>query len=119
MNKIILMGRLTRDPELKAVGAGVEVANFTVAVDRRGAKEKTADFFEVSAWRQTAAFVQKYFHKGDGILIEGSMQSTKVDKDGRTVTYWTVSADRIEFPAGRKNADADMTRLASDETVPF
>ena len=117
MNRILIMGRLTKDPELKAVGGGIEVANFTVAVDRRaGKEERETDFFECNAWRQSAAFVQKYFHKGDGILVEGKMQSRKVEKDGKKSTYWSLNVDNIFFPLGNKRTDSGVTE---DVAVPF
>jgi single-strand DNA-binding protein len=77
MNKVILMGRLTADPELKQTASGVNVCNFTVAVDRRftpQGQERQADFIPIVAWRQTAEFVCKYFSKGKMIALDGDMR---------------------------------------------
>lgn len=120
MNRIFITGRLVRDPELKAISDGIEVANFSVAVDRRvgKGKEREADFFDCTAWRQTAAFVQKYFKKGDGIVIEGKMNQNRTEKDGVKRTYWTLNVDNVEFPAGGgKRNESEMT--PTDEEIPF
>lgn len=100
MNLIIIHGRLTKAPELKTVGSGVEVCKFSVAVNRpvgKG-KESITDFFEVDAWGQAGAFVEKYFEVGDGIIVQGEMQSRKFDdKDGNKRTAWSIHANRVEF----------------------
>ena len=80
MNKVILMGRLTADPELKTTPSGVSVASFSIAVDRRYAKqgeERQTDFINIVCWRQKAEFVCKYFVKGQLIALEGSIQTRK------------------------------------------
>lgn len=106
LNTVILMGRLTSDPELKTTSTGVEVCSFRVAVDRKFQKqgeEKQADFIPVTVWRQGAAFVNKYFHKGSMIAVEGSLQSRQYeDKDGNKRTAYDVVADRVSF-CGSKN----------------
>ena len=73
MNKIVICGRLTKDPELRTTNNGTEVCGFTVAVDRRIKKnsEKETDFIDCTAWEKTGVFVNTYFHKGDGITVEG------------------------------------------------
>ena len=85
-NKVIMMGRLTRDPELKTTPNGVSVCKFSIAVDRRfqnKGEEKKTDFFNVVAWRQTGEFVSRYFGKGNLILVEGELQTRSyVDKNG-------------------------------------
>lgn len=106
MNKIIIAGRLTRDPELRTTDSGTEVCNFTVAVDRRfGKKEdRQADFIDCTAWSKSGVFVRTYFHKGDGITIEGRMESRKwVDNDGNNRISWGVTVDNVEFPLGKGN----------------
>ena len=79
LNHIVIMGRLTRDPELRRTGSGVAVTSFSIAVDRDFGKneagEKETDFIDIVAWRQTAEFVQKYFTKGRMIVVSGRMQS--------------------------------------------
>ena len=81
LNHIVIMGRLTREPELRTTQSGVNVASFSVAVDRdfggRDGGERQTDFFDVSAWRQTGEFVSKYFHKGSMIIVSGRMQSRR------------------------------------------
>ena len=77
MNKAILMGRLTQDPELKSTNNGISVCTFSIAVDRRfknASGEREADFIPIVTWRQTAEFVAKYFHKGSRIALVGSIQ---------------------------------------------
>lgn len=104
MNKIIITGRLSRDPELKACNSGMEVCNLSVAVDRRVKKgdEKQCDFIDCTAWGKTSVFVNQYFHKGDGITVEGRMESRKwVDKDGNNRTAWGVTCDNVEFALGK------------------
>ena len=101
LNTIIIMGRLTADPELRTTSSGLSVSSFTVAVDRRyqrQGEEKQTDFIPVVAWRQQAEFVTKYFSKGQMIAVEGSLQSRKYeDKSGNPRTAYDVVADRISF----------------------
>ncbi len=97
MNAIIIKGRLTRDPEMRNTQAGKSVTNFSVAVDRRFQKDK-ADFFNVTAWGKTGEFVNKYFHKGQEIAIEGEMQSRDyTDRDGNKRNAWDLIASNVEF----------------------
>ena len=80
INVVAIMGRLTYDPELRTTPTGVSVVRFQVAVDRnfqRAGEERKADFIDVTAWRQTAEFVSKYFRKGSMIAVEGSIQDRK------------------------------------------
>lgn len=111
LNHIDIQGRLTRDPEMRRTGSGISVANFTVAVDRDvngqdGNKE--TDFFDCVAWRQTADFVSKYFHKGSQIIVAGKMQSRKwTDKNGQARTSWKVQTDNIYF-CGSKQDNAQQ-----------
>lgn len=106
MNKIMIQGRLTRDPEVKTVGEGLKVWRITVAVDRRKGKDgtKKTDFFSCDAWNRTGDTISQYFHKGDGIIIMGRMESSQSEKDGYTVTYWNLVVDEFDFPLGRKSA---------------
>ena len=100
-NKIILMGRIVADPELKVTPQGVNVCSFRIAVDRRFQKqgeEKKSDFFNIVAWRQQADFVQKYFGKGRMILVEGELTTRPyTDKNGNQATWYEVVADRVSF----------------------
>ena len=87
LNCAIIMGRLTADPELKTTQSGISVTSFSVAVDRNytpKGQERQTDFINVVAWRQTAEFVTRYFHKGSMIAIEGSIQTRKYqDRNGQ------------------------------------
>lgn len=107
MNKFIIMGRITRDLELKTTQSGVAVCQFCVAVDRNYQKkgeERKADFFNVVAWREKAEFVCKHFGKGRMILIEGEMQTRQyTDKNGNPATWYEVIVDNIYF-TGEKSA---------------
>ena len=107
LNHICIQGRMTRDPEMRKTGSGISVANFTVAVDRdmKGQDgNKETDFFDCVAWRATADFVCKYFHKGSQIVVSGKMQSRKwTDKDGKNRTSWEVQADNLYFCGSKQD----------------
>ena len=108
MNKIIIKGRLTRDPELKTSQSGTEYCKFSVAVDRRLGKdkEKTTDFFDCTAFGNTGVAISKFFRKGKEILVEGRMESNRVAKDDTTRTYWGLSVDTFEFCGSKSDAEA-------------
>lgn len=100
LNKVILMGRLVADPELRQTTSAISVCRFRVAVDRPYVKdrERQADFIGVTCWRQTAEFVSRYFSKGKMIIVEGSLRNNDyTDKDG--VKHYTleVQADNVSF----------------------
>ena len=100
LNHIVLMGRLTRDPELRRTGSGVSVASFTIACDRDFGQngEKETDFIEVTAWRNTAEFVSKYFTKGRMAVVSGRLQIRSwTDKDGNKRKSAEVVADNVYF----------------------
>ena len=108
LNKVILMGNLTKDPEYKTTPSGVGVTTFTVAVGRRFAKqgdEVTADFFNVVAWRNTAEFVSKYFAKGRAIVVVGSLQNRSwTDQNGQKRYITEVIADECYFAGNSGNS---------------
>ena len=108
MNRIMLHGRLTRDPELQTVAGGVENCRFTVAVNRPVARDRepVADFIPCTAWRQTAAFVAKYFRQGDGIIVEGALNVRAYEKNGEKRTGFDVNVDRVEFAEKKGGAAA-------------
>jgi len=111
LNHITIMGRLTRDPELRSTQSGVSVASFTVAVDRdfggRDGGEKQTDFIDCVAWRQTGEFVSKYFRRGSMIVVSGRLQSRKwQDRDGNNRTNWEVNADNVYFGESRRDSDS-------------
>ena len=100
INTITIMGRLVKDPELRTTTSGVEVAAFTVAVDRpyKSNGETITDFIKCKAWKQTAAFVGQYFAKGRMIALTGSLQSRNYeDKNGNKRIDWEVVADYVAF----------------------
>lgn len=100
LNKVILVGRITSDPELKQTQSGVPVTSFTVAVNRtRGKdKEQETDFINCVAWRQTAEFASKYFHKGSSICVIGSIQTRSYMTDSGEKRYVTeVVCDEVKF----------------------
>lgn len=108
LNHIVIMGRLTRDPELRQTGSGVSVANFSVAVDRDFSKgeEKETDFIDCVAWRHTGEFVSKYFTRGSLIVVSGRLQvRSYTDKDGNNWRAAEIVADNCYF-GGSKNAGA-------------
>ena len=138
LNHISIMGRLTRDPELKHTTSGVPVASFTLAVDRdfkSGSGEKETDFIDVVAWRNTAEFVSKYFAKGRAAVVAGRLQIRKyTDKDGNNRSAAGVVADSVYFADSKTNTsgqahavpafggyDADGFRPLQDgnDDVPF
>lgn len=112
LNHITIMGRLTRDPELRRTGSGIAVASFTVAVDRdfggKDGGEKETDFIDCVAWRQTGEFVSKYFTKGRMIVVSGRLQIRPwTDKEGNKRRSAEVVADSCYFGDSKKDgADA-------------
>ena len=110
MNRVLVMGRLTKDPELRHTGNGIAVASFSIAVDRdHSTKEdgtKDTDFFDVVAWRSTAEFAEKYLTKGRMIGVDGRLQSrTYEDKDGNKRKAVEIVADRIYFADSKYASD--------------
>ena len=110
LNKIFLMGRLTRDPELRRTQTGTPVASFSLAVDRdfkdKTTGERTTDFIDVVAWRQTAEFVSRYFTKGRMAVVEGRLQIRDwTDKEGGKRRSAEVIADNIYFGDSRRDGD--------------
>ena len=109
LNHITIMGRLTRDPELRRTGSGIAVASFTVAVDRdysgKDNGEKETDFIECVAWRHTGEFVSKYFTKGRMIVVDGRLQIRGwTDKDGNKRRTAEVVADNCYFGDSKKES---------------
>lgn len=111
LNKIFLMGRLTRDPELRRTQSGTAVASFSLAVDRdfkdKSTGERTTDFIDVVAWRQTAEFVSRYFTKGRMAVVEGRLQIRDwTDKDGGKRRTAEVIADNVYFGDSKRDGDS-------------
>lgn len=112
MNKIILIGNLTHDPELRSTASGVTVCSFTIAVNRRFAQqggERVADFFRINAWRQLGETCSRYLAKGRKVAVIGELQARTYEaKDGTTRMSLDVSADEVEFlsPRGQEEGSS-------------
>ena len=110
LNKIILMGRLVSDPELRRTGSGVAVTSFTIACDRdmkNSNGEKETDFIDITAWRNTAEFVDKYFTKGRMAVVSGRLQIRNwTDKDGNKRKTAEVVADNVYFGDSKTDASS-------------
>lgn len=131
MNKAILMGRLARDPEIRSTQSGISVCNFTVACDRRTKDERgdwknEADFIPCIAWRQQGEFVNRYFSKGDRILVSGRIQPRSwEDKNGEKRYATEVIVEEVEFcesPKSKGNGrDSRQDDFLSDDdtSLPF
>lgn len=122
MNKIIIKGRLTRDPEMKTGASGVEFCKFTVAVDRRvskdKAKDKQADFFDCTAFGATGGAIKAYMTKGREILVEGRMESSTSEKDGNKRTFWGVTVETFEFCGNKSDSPAPATAAEPVQVDP-
>ena len=110
LNHIVIMGRLTRDPELRRTASGVAVTSFTVAVDRDFGKnengEKETDFIDCVAWRQTGEFVAKYFQKGRMAVVSGRLQIRPwTDKDGNKRRTAEIVADNVYFGDSKRDGE--------------
>lgn len=138
MNKIIIIGNLTRDPELRTTQSGIQVCSFAVAVQRRFADQsgqKVADFIPVVAWRQLGELCSKYLAKGRKVAVEGSLQVRSYDdKDGNKRTAFEIVADDVQFltpkgdgegpssaPRERKDSFGDVSGFTEmeDSVLPF
>ena len=140
INTVALMGRLTYEPELKSTPSGVSVICFQVACDRnyqRSGQDRQADFIDCVAWRQTAEFISRYFHKGSMIAVEGSIQTSNyTDKDGNQRKQTEIIANNVSFCGGKaENASqgtqtaqnspninvstADFEEIPDDDDLPF
>ena len=121
-NKVIMMGRIVNDPELKTTPQGVNVCSFRIAVDRRftpEGEERKSDFFNVGAWRQQAEFVNRYFSKGRMILVEGEMTTRNyTDKNGNPATWYEIVADRISFTGEKSQGGSYNDYAASAPSAP-
>ncbi len=140
LNVVVLMGRLTADPELRTTGSGISVTSFSIAVDRayQNGGERQTDFINCVAWRNNAEFISKYFAKGQMIALRGTLQQNNyTDKDGNKRTSYNVVVDSAQFcgsksesggmarteaaPASFSNVDTgDFEEISmSDEDLPF
>ena len=128
LNKIILMGRLTKEVEMRVTQNGMHVARTTVACDRdfqSGGSERQTDFVDVVAFRTTAEFMERNFRKGQLVVVAGRLQSNKwTDKNGQNRVSWEVAADNVYFGGDKPKATdvsaADFEDLGGDDgDLPF
>lgn len=121
INTVVLMGRLTYEPELRKTPSGVSVLRFQLAVERayqKNNEEKQTDFIDCVAWRQTAEFISKYFHKGDMIALEGMLQTNNyTDKNGANRKQVEVVANNVSF-CGSKSGNSKPKSNSLDVTEP-
>jgi len=125
MNKIILIGNLTRDPELTETAQGKKLCKFTIAVDRAFDKEKT-DFFSCSAWEQKAEVIAKYVRKGNKLCIVGRLEINETEKDGVKTRHHNIIVEEFEFLTPKSEpSESDQTRTepnltpVDDADLPF
>ena len=123
LNHITIMGRLTRDPELRRTGSGIAVASFTLAVDRdfspRDGGERETDFIDCVAWRQTGEFVSKYFTKGRMAVVSGRLQIRSwTDKEGNKRRSAEVVADNVYFGDSKRDGDSGSSFGGSTYSAP-
>lgn len=132
LNRVVLMGRLTADPELKSTPAGTHVTTFSIAVERNFTDKTTGnrpvDFIPIVAWRGTAELVCKYFAKGDMIALDGSLQTRNYqDQNGNKKTLYEVIAEQVYFTGKTENTQrpdvgisiGDFEEIESDDELPF
>ncbi len=123
LNTITIMGRLTRDPEVRKTNSSVSVASFTLACDRDYQRD-AVDFISCVAWREKAEFIERNFHKGQLAVVRGSLQSRKwVDKEDNSHTEWELNVDNIYFGGDKKADNSGKTVLVDlpddDGEIPF
>jgi len=125
INKVILMGRLTADPELRQTASGISSCRFSVAIDRgyksKDTGERQTDFINVVAWRQTAEFVSRYFSKGKMIIVEGSLRNNNyTDQNGNKRYTMDVLADNVTFGESKSASSATVSNnfTAPQNTAP-
>lgn len=122
LNKIIVMGRLTKDPELRRTQSGTAVTSFSVAVDRDFKSqngERETDFIDVVAWRQTAEFVSKYFTKGRMAVVEGRLQIRNwTDRDGGKRRSAEIIAENVYFGDSKRDSSASSGNYGTSGSAP-
>lgn len=122
LNRAVLMGRITRNIELRQTPSGVAVVNFSIAVDRNYQPDKDnkqTDFINITAWRGTAEFISKYFSKGQLVAVEGSIQTRNYqDKDGNNRTAFEVVADQVYFAEGRRSIQPEVQNNLANGSFP-
>lgn len=131
LNKVILMGRLTKDPEIRVTQSQISVASFTLAVERSFKsqnEERQTDFINIVCWRSTADFVGKYFTKGQLVAVSGRLQTRSWDDNEGKKRYATdVVADEVFFAEGKRDSatannsmeSSDFSAITDDDNLPF
>jgi len=123
MNKVILLGRLVADPETRMTQSNIAMTRFKLAVNRGGKPQDgqpTADFFQVTAWRQTAEFVQKYFRKGQQVLVEGYLRNNSwTDQQGNKRYSDDIHAEKVYFVDSKKSNDNSNDNKTYTEPAPY
>lgn len=115
INKVIMVGRLTADPELKMTQNSTQVCSFSLAVNK--GKDQPSDFFDFVAWKHTAEFLSRYFKKGDGIGVVGRLTvDSYTDKDGNKRKSYKVTADEVFFVEGKRSADDGGNTAPSEKS---
>jgi len=124
LNKVLVVGRLTRDPEVRYLQSGVSVANFDIAINRSRKDSQTGEyveeavFIQVAAWRYLAEFSEKYLKRGSGVYVEGSLKQDKWEKDGQKHSRITITADKIKFAETRAEQEARATKGGYSSAPP-
>lgn len=118
LNKVIIHGRMVRDPDLRSTANGISCSNFTVSVDRdfkpKDGSDRQADFIDVVCWRSKAEFVNKYFSKGSPIIVEGRLQTrTYTDKEGVKRKVTEIQADNVYFGGSKKSSEGQAGQYPS------
>ena len=125
MNKIILTGNLTKDPEIRYTNNGACYVKMGIAVNRPFSKEKEVDFFNLTAWQKTAEFCGRYLQKGSRVLVEGRLQISTYEKNGEKRFSTDVIIENIEFAGGKSDKKADEPKdewdgePVNDDDMPF
>lgn len=112
VNRAVILGRLTADPEVRKTQTGLSVCSFTVAADRiqKAGEEKKADFISCVAWRQSAEYLAQYGRKGNWVSVDGRLQTRTYDKDGRTVYVTEVVADNVSLIGNNNSAQNEQNK---------
>lgn len=121
MNKVILMGRLTRDPDVRYSNGGATVARFSLAVDRkfkREDEEQTADFINCVAFGKTAEFIERYFFKGTKMVLEGRIQTGSYEKEGQRVYTTDIVVEQVEFAESKASSENNGERVPTGRPSP-
>jgi single-strand DNA-binding protein len=122
LNVAVLMGRCVADPELRHTTNDISVTSFTIAIDRsfqKQGEDRQADFIDIVAWRQTADFVVKYFHKGSMIAVQGEIQTRSyTDKDGNKRKAFEIVADKVSFCGSKNESGGSSSPVPSTAAAP-